>query len=210
MRAFVACCIIIAGIGVAVVRVRIWHDQRAFEYVRSRGGSAGRKLVPLPALIERFWKLPRPEFTAEVLLHHEEVDDRVVELLGDCRQLEVLYLCGQNVDDRAIERIRHLPLQQVHVNASRVTDRGVSMLAGMPPLHHLQLNGTLITDAVLPELAAKPNLEHLTLRDTNVTDAGVIVFKRSASLRRLVLTEKISESTIREIADALPECYVSQ
>jgi len=84
------------------------------------------------------------------------------------------------------------------------------MLAGMPTLRHLQLNGTLITDAVLPELAAKPNLEHLTLRDTNVNDAGVIVFKRSTSLRRLVLTEKISESTIREIAEALPECYVSR
>jgi hypothetical protein len=147
---------------------------------------------------------------AQVLLHGEQVDDQVVELLGDCRQIEVLYLCGQNVDDRAIERIRHLPLRQLHINASRVTDRGVSILAKMPTLRRLQLNGTLITDVVLSELAAKPNFEHLTLWDTNVTDTGVIAFKRSTSLRRLVLTRSISESTLREIKESLPKCYVSR
>ena len=192
------------------MQARLSRDQQAFEYVRSRGGSAGRQPVALPGLIERFWRLPRPEFTAQVLLHHEEIDDRVIQLLGDCRRLEVLYLCGEQVDDRAIERIRHLPLRQLHLNARRVTDRGVSMLARMPSLRHLQLNGTLISDAVLPDLAAKSNLEHLTLWDTKITNAGVIALKRSHSLRRLVLTENISEQTVREIADAIPQCYVSR
>jgi hypothetical protein len=122
----------------------------------------------------------------------------------------VLCLCGPQVTDEAIDAIRHLSLERLHLNSSRVTDEGVAVLADMPSLIALQLNGTSITDRSSELLSRLPKLQHLTLHDTNVTDRGVLSLRASGRLRRLVVPQITSDNAICALTASLPACVVTR
>ena len=89
--------------------------------------------------------------------------------------------------------LEHLParkkLEQLHLNASKVTDNDLVYLKGLHQLRELYLSKTPITDAGLVHLQNLKNLQTLNLSETKITDAGLIHLKEMTRLEYLFLLQ---------------------
>ncbi len=186
------------------------REQAAHDYVISRGGYCVRNPTFPPVWMA--WLNPFRLATSitGVSLHHDEIDERVVQHLRDFRDVELMYLCGPYVTDDSLREIAKLPIQELHLNASRVTDEGVAVLTRIPTIRELQLNGTCITDDGITELMKLPNLERLTVADTKVSDAGILQLRRIQRLRRLRVSEIVTQQAIEQLEASLPNCRISR
>jgi hypothetical protein len=118
--------------------------------------------------------------------------------LGRSQSLECLTLAAESVDDGALEGLRGLPLVQLHLIRTGVTDAGMPELLKLSSLHMLSLRDARVTDACLSVLAKHPSLEWLLLDGTDVTDAGM---KQLAPLRVRLLSLKRTAITNAGVAE---------
>jgi hypothetical protein len=107
-----------------------------------------------------------------------------VAVLTELRELD---LSSTPVDDDDLKKIAHLPLRELWLQSTRITDASASTLSGMTNLNFLQLNATGLTDAFLRDLAALPHLQKLGLRGAPVTDQGLEFLSRHPQLMELDL-----------------------
>lgn len=76
-------------------------------------------------------------------------------------------------------------MSEMNLGRSKVTDAGLSTVAGMKNLKKLHLPNTAVTDAGIESLLGLENLEYLNLFNTKVTDAGIAKLEKLAKLKRL-------------------------
>jgi serine/threonine protein kinase len=82
--------------------------------------------------------------------------------------------CPALTDD-SLARFRHcFRLENLALNATRITDAGLEHLASLSTLRDLSLSGTIVSDAGLKHLAALTRLNSLDLNRTLVSDAGLL------------------------------------
>ena len=88
--------------------------------------------------------------------------------------------------DREMAHIGHLTqLEVLYLNATRVTDAGLTDLEGLTALRYLSLGGSKITDAGLVHLKGLTNLRVLNLINTKVSDAGIRDLQRALPLVKI-------------------------
>lgn len=102
-----------------------------------------------------------------------DVSDAGVAALAECRRLKHLNLEKTRITNRALAVAARLPLEELDLSQTAVTDDGLKQLAGLTRLTTLWLTGTSIGDAGLRHLTPLKTLESLALNQTRVTAAGV-------------------------------------
>jgi hypothetical protein len=87
------------------------------------------------------------------------------------------------------------------LSSSKVTDAGLTELAGLKSLKRLNLGDTKVTDAGLKELAGLKGLRELDLYDTAVTGTGLKDLAGLKSLRELFLGfTKVTDTGLKGLA----------
>ena len=76
-------------------------------------------------------------------------------------------------------------LEQLDLEYTKITDRGVQHLTGLTELRYLSLGGTLITDEAMQSIGKLTNLEDLLIGGTRVGDAGMAHLSDLKNLRSL-------------------------
>jgi hypothetical protein len=121
-----------------------------------------------------------PRFPALRELMPMEVRDEGFRHVGRCHQLEALWcMYCRDTGDAATARISGLSrLRSYYAGYTRITDRSLEILGGMPSLERLTFEGcAAVTDAGLPALAQLPRLREVSLGGMRqVTRQGTEVF----------------------------------
>ena len=82
-------------------------------------------------------------------------------------------------------------------------------LKGLANLEDLDLNATRVTGAGLVGLSGLTNLKRLDLSRTEVTDAGLVHLKGLKNLRRLNLNlTPVTDAAAQRLQEALPDCRI--
>jgi uncharacterized membrane protein len=113
-------------------------------------------------------------------------------------------------DDQFAKLAPVLPnLASLDLNATRITDRSVALLAEARNLRLVRLAETAISDAALETLATLESLESVNLYGTGVTDEGVMKLGPLPNLRQLYLWQTdVSEETINALREKMPNCEI--
>jgi hypothetical protein len=127
------------------------------------------------------------------------------------KELQQLFIERCQLPEGGLANIAPLKrLELLRLTRSQVTDADVSDLQGLSSLKTLFLDGNPISDAGLAELVHLSQLEFLSLDETHVTDAGLRHLLQFKKLRRLSLYRtKVTEETFEQLAEALPECRIT-
>jgi len=127
-----------------------------------------------------------PHFSALRELTPIGVQDDGFRHVGRCERLERLVcMYCRDTTDVATAHVANLRLKHYYAGLTKITDRSLEILGGMPSLEQVELyecNG--VTDAGLPFLAALPHLREVTLEGLpGVTLAGTKVFASGVRVR---------------------------
>jgi hypothetical protein len=118
----------------------------------------------------------------------EVTDSGIARLEKATPRLQSLSLTGnRGVTDIGIARLTKLPLRQLHVSKTRMTDAGLASVKELTALEELYCGHQAITDVGVEHLKDMPNLRSLALGETSVTDAGLVHVARLTKLEFLVL-----------------------
>ena len=87
------------------------------------------------------------------------------------------------------------PLRRLVLSSGNVNDDRLAMLSSHTSLEDLWLDHTVITDKGLDHLQALPNLKHLHLNGTAISSDGLIRIAAYPSLQTLYLSKRLSGTT---------------
>lgn len=105
--------------------------------------------------------LPRLE---SLWLENTWLDDQSVAAIAKQRWLRLLDVNGSNVSDDKLTHLTKLPLTELMVSETMVTDQGLVMIAKIKTLESLHMEKLSITHQGLASLASLPALQRLYLR----------------------------------------------
>ncbi|WP_395753666.1 leucine-rich repeat domain-containing protein [Prosthecobacter sp.] len=93
---------------------------------------------------------------------------------------------------------------------SKVTDAGLSAVAGMKNLKELHLEGTTIGDAGLDQLKGLAELEYINLYNTKVTDAGLAKLSGLSKLKAIYLWQSgVTKAGVAALKAKLPKAHIN-
>jgi hypothetical protein len=127
-----------------------------------------------------------PGFPSLQSLVPMDVTDDGFRHIGRCNRLEELWcMYCQDTGDAAVDHIAPLRLKTYYAGATKISDRGLSVLATMSTLERIHLHYCQgVTDAGVRRLARLPHLRELTIEGSrNVTRAGVTGFPPPVLIR---------------------------
>jgi Leucine-rich repeat (LRR) protein len=155
-----------------------------------------------PSLLEGWFGSEVFGTVNKIDLREGEVDNALLAHLAALKELQGLDLSNADIDDEGLGHIEHLPLRELWLQGTDITDASAARLSKMTSLTFLQLNTTQLSDAFLEHLAPLPELENLGLRGTNVTSNGMKYLSRHPQLKRLdVYYTKVDDSGVAHLVD---------
>jgi hypothetical protein len=160
----------------------------ALAAVRKAGGNV-RFMHREPSWLDRVFGSELLTNVREIDLRDCEVVDReLLKHVAAIEELRVLDLSGAaSIGDAEVKLLVHLPLEQLWLQATSITDDAAPILSRMKALNFLQLNSTNVTDEFLERLKPLPRLNNFGLRGTSVTSRGMKFLKRHPALSKLDL-----------------------
>lgn len=121
----------------------------------------------------------------DLQLFQPDISTKGFGSLTSLKSLEYLTLSG-NINDEALAAISQLKsLKGLYISENRLTNKGMSYLAGFALLEELMIGGGRLTDDGLAHLAKLPSLKYLMLSGENFSDAGMAYLKDIPKLRIL-------------------------
>lgn len=136
------------------------------------------------------------------------VGDACARSLANFPTLRNLELHMTGLTDDGLAALAPLPLEVLWLGP-RITDSGMSTIAGFANLRHLDICTHLLTDAGLRAIAGLRALEILWLTRSRITDAGVEVLAQFSALRELnVDCTGITPDGLAALRRALPDCRI--
>jgi hypothetical protein len=131
----------------------------------------------------------------------KKVDNDLLTQIGVLKELRRLDLSSAHIDDEGLRRIAHLPLEELWLQSTQISDKSAATLSKMPTLNFLQLNATSLSDEFLENLQPLPALQRLGLRGTRVTGAGMKFLPRHPILTELdVYHTKVDDAGVEQLA----------
>lgn len=147
------------------------------------------------------WMVVVPSGLGSIKAHLEEIvfnEIPRITLPGDATGDKELVLLG-----------KHPSLQKLQIGyAPSVTDKGVAALRNCSTLSALEIGySPTVTDVSMKVISRLPALEDLKLSGCKISDMGVKELSAATQLKKLVLTGKLSDSSL-EIMSKLPNLTV--
>lgn len=131
-------------------------------------------------------------------LANSKTSDTGLEHLKEFTELYLLQISDTKDTDKGME-----------TGGTRLTDRELEHLKGLPQLHELEIFSTGVTDAGLENLKGLSQLELLSLNYTQVSDTGLENLSGLSQLRELYLYgTKVTAEGVKKLQRALPKCKI--
>src|SRR6478752_4503020 len=162
------------------------HQRKAaFAAIRKAGGTILVHPTDAPPWVRSLGIMELMGSVNQVDLRKGKVDDDLMTHVGRLTELRRLDLSGADIDDEGLRRIARLPIYELWLQGTHISDRSAETFSKMKQLEFLQLNATTITDGFLEHLESLPKLESLGLRGTKVTSEGMKYLPRHPRLKKV-------------------------
>jgi Leucine-rich repeat (LRR) protein len=127
------------------------------------------------------------------------ISDEALIHLKPLKSLLRLDLSDTNIRGSTFGHLQELPLQDLNLSATPITDDSLKAISEMHSLQSLTLTNTTISDNGLALLSGLYKLRNLTIIDTKITDAGQAAFMKSYDENRTTALRNrlISDSSPR-------------
>ncbi len=207
LRTFLVVLVIVA---IAIAWFAHYARQRtaALAAIRQAGGDI-RMYAGKPSLLEEWFGAELFGRVDEVDLREGKVDNGLLIHIGVLKELRRLDLSNADIDDAGVRHIAHLPLQELWLQSTDITDASAATLSKIKSLYFLQLNATSLSDAFLENLQPLPELKDLGMRGTLVTNAGMKYLSRHSNLEQLdVYSTEIDDSGVERLVDCQSLTYL--
>lgn len=121
--------------------------------------------------------------------------------LRDLKSLHSLRVGDRDLNDESLEPLRNLPLKELTISTTSVTDGGMEVVGTLTSLETLYLHDLPVTDAGVAKLSNLMQLRWLTLGATEITDAALQTVAGMKELRLLSLNgTRITDTGLKELA----------
>jgi Leucine Rich Repeat (LRR) protein len=135
-------------------------------------------------------------------LRQGKADNDLLTQLGKLTEIRGLDLSGAEIDDEGLRQIAHLPLSELWLQSTKITDKSAATISKIKTLDFLQLNATSVSNEFLEQLQSMPALAKLGLRGTQVTGAGMKFLSRHPKLTQVdVYHTEVDDAGVRYLAD---------
>ncbi len=175
----------------------------AFAKIEEAGGEI--QMAPTkPTLLEQWFgsEIFGSVYRIDLRQGKERVDNSLLEHLGNLTELQQLDLSYAHVDDAGVQHIAELPLTELWLQSTKITDASAATLSQMPTLVDLQLNSTDLSNQFLESLEPLPNLRELGMRGTKVTGEGMAFMPRHSKLERFdVYHTDVDDAGVARLTD---------
>ena len=173
----------------------------AFAAIRQAGGDIQMESGD-PSRLEKWFGSELFGTVRKVDLRKAKADNALLAHVGVLKELRRLDLSNADIDDAGLQLVMHLPLQELWLQETSITDASAASLSKMNSLDFLQLNATSLSDVFLEQLEPLPELEDLGLRGTQVTGAGMKNLSRHPKLKKLdVYSTAVGDSGVAHLVD---------
>ena len=154
------------------------------------------------SLLEKWFGADLFQPIMKIDLRKGKVHNELVGQIGVLKELRKLDLSNAQIDDDGLTQIAHLPLDELWLQETNITDVSAATLSTIKSLSFLALNATSLTDDFLERLETLPELENLGLRGTRVTSAGMKHLARHPKLKDLdVYRTSIDDTGVFNLLD---------
>ncbi|MEZ6121878.1 MAG: protein kinase [Planctomycetaceae bacterium] len=131
-------------------------------------------------------KLSQLHAVAHLKCPRSQIRDRELAEISKCRHLETLVLEATQVTDDGISALAgHSSLRGITLGETRITDTALAAIKTLPNLTDLYIAGTQITTAGLDQLAQQKNLRLLYAQYTRVDDSVAELLKQLPHLEKV-------------------------
>jgi Leucine-rich repeat (LRR) protein len=169
-----------------------------------QAGGYIRVVVPAPT-VDRLERLS----IDEVNLRKAKVDIELLSHVGKLKEIRRLDLSYAEIDDESIRKIAHLPLRELWLQSTKITDASAATISEITTLDFLQLNSTQLSDEFLKQLKSMPNLRDFGLRGTQVTGDGMRDLSRHPKLMRLdIYHTEVDDAGVEALTDCKSLTFV--
>jgi Leucine-rich repeat (LRR) protein len=183
----------------------------AFEAIRQAGGNIQmyHREPGSESFLESWFGPELFQSVMKVDLRQGKVDNELLRHVGVLKELERLDLSNAHIDDDGLRHIEHLPLRELWLQETNITDASAAVLSQIRTLEFLQLNATSLSDVFLVELESLPELENLGLRGTRITSSGMKYLARHPKIKKLyVYHTDIDDSGVMSLVDCNSLTYL--
>lgn len=192
----ITCVSITVGLFARYARQR-WA---AFAAIRQAGGDV-QMAIGEPSRLEKWFGAELFGAVNNVELRKGKADNALLAHIAALKELRRLDLSNAEIDDDGLRLIEQLPLRELWLQGTNITDASAGTLSKIKSLEFLQLNATSISDAFLERLAPLPELADLGLRGTQVTGVGMKYLSRHPKLAKLdVYHTEVDDAGIGHLA----------
>jgi hypothetical protein len=172
----------------------------AFAAIRKAGGTVLVYPTDPPSWM-RWFGMELVGSANQVDLRKGNVDNDLMTHIGRLTELRRLDLSDANIDDEGLRRIAHLPVYELWLQGTHISDRSAETLSKMKTLEFLQLNATTVSDGFLEHLESLPKLENLGLRGAKVTSEGMKYLSRHPRLKKVdVYSTAVGDTGVKYLA----------
>ena len=153
--------------------------------IRTRGDLVGALVEKRVAEQVQFNSRRGIEF---LLVKDVQLTDAGFRMLANQREMKRLWLINSKITNKSMPFIRGMPaLEELVLKQAQIDDNGLAQIAGNTRLTFLSLQETQVTDAGIKYLRAMSGLESLSLNNTTVSDEGVAQLRQLRKLETLAL-----------------------
>ncbi|HEY3394533.1 MAG TPA: hypothetical protein VGK58_17615 [Lacipirellulaceae bacterium] len=173
----------------------------AFAAIRKAGGEIQMGIDKPSRLVK--WFGPEVFSTVNKIdLRDGKADNALLTHIGALTELHRLDLSDADIDDEGLRQIDHLPLRELWLQSTNITNKSAATISKIRTLYFLQLNATSLSNEFLEQLESMPALADLGLRGTQVTGAGMKYLSRHPNLKHVdVYSTGVDNSGVRHLAD---------
>ena len=141
--------------------------------------------------------------------NNSEVSDEKLALFKDCRQISGLFIHSTATTDAGLAHLAGLrELHDINLCGTNITNAGLVHLKELPLLN-IYLGATQLTNEGLKNLPNLANLTKLVVTDTNISDDGLEALKNCRQLARLYLSRtEVKAAGVAALTNALPGCRI--
>jgi hypothetical protein len=173
----------------------------AFAAIRKAGGSI-QMGVGNPSRLAKWFGPEIFGAVNKIDLREGKADNELLKHVGVLTELPRLDLSGADIDDDGLAHIADLPLVELWLQSTKITDAAAATISDIKSLVFLQLNATSLSDDFLERLESMPALQDLGLRGTKVTGAGMRFLARHPSLKQVdVYSTEVDDAGVRHLVD---------